>query len=90
MREFTHETPEHFLPFAKRRALPGGLYQSWCKGCRCRMRVDSRHLVEELTGEGPWCRECSGVGIASYGGSPQSRADNAYHGGRYHSAEWEG
>jgi hypothetical protein len=89
--EFTHETPEGFLPLASRRAIRGGLYESWCKGCRCKMKVDSLHLLEEFQGTGPWCWACCSVGgYASYGGSPQSRTDNAYHGGRYHSAEWEG
>lgn len=90
MAEFTHETPEGFLPLAKRRAISGGLYGSWCKGCRCEMKVDSLRLLEEFRGDGPWCLACSGGNSGSYGGSPQSRTDNAYHGGRYHSAEWEG
>lgn len=85
---------EGFISLAKRRATASGLYESWCKGCRCKMKVDSLHLLEELRGDGPWCLACGGgggaAGIGSYGGSPQSRADNAYHGGRYHSAEWEG
>jgi hypothetical protein len=81
--------PEGLVQLAKRRASPGGLFQSYCKGCRCRMKVDAAHLLEEYRGDGPWCLACSGS-HGSYGGSPQSRADNAYHGGRYHSAEWEG
>jgi len=80
---------EGLISLAKRRSIDGGLYESWCKGCRCKMKVDSLHLLEELRGDGPWCLACVGVS-GSYGGSPQSRADNAYHGWRYHSAEWEG
>jgi hypothetical protein len=90
MKEFTHATPEGFLPLAKRRAIRNGLYESWCKGCRDKMKVDSLHLLEEFHGTGPWCLACSGGSGGSYGGSPQSRSDTVYHGGRYHSAEWEG
>lgn len=90
--EYLHETPEGFVALAKRRRISGGLYQSFCLRCRCSMKVDSEHLAEELSGTGPVCAKCGhrgGTG-SGYGGSPQSRTDNAYHGGRYHSAEWEG
>ena len=55
------------------------------------MTVDAKHLVQEFNGTGPWCVACvGGAGSRPYGGSPQSRHDNVYHGGRFHSAEWEG
>jgi hypothetical protein len=52
------------------------------------MKVDSLHLLEECNGTGPWCLYCSGGAGGSYGGSPQEAHDHAYHGGRFHSAEW--
>jgi|694.fasta_scaffold08466_34 hypothetical protein len=82
------EESDALVRFASRRALPSGLYESRCKGCLCRMSVDAKRLVEEFRGSGPWCWACSANGSGSYGGSPQEAHDHAYHGGRFHSAEW--
>jgi len=82
------EESNALIRFAGRRARQSGLYESCCKGCRCRMSVDAKRLVEEFNGTGPWCWACSASGSGSYGGSPQEAHDHAYHGGRFHSAEW--
>ena len=73
---------------AERRKLDGGMYQSWCKECRCSMKVDAKRLQEEMTGEGPYCYACKGLRTGSYGGSPQESHDITYHGSRFHSGEW--
>jgi hypothetical protein len=78
------------VAFANRRADRGGMYRSWCSGCGCSMKIDAKTLAEEFAGAGPLCHACRPGCAAPYGGSPQSRHDNVYHGGRYHSAEWEG
>jgi hypothetical protein len=54
------------------------------------MKIDAKTLAEEFAGSRPLCHACRPGCAAPYGGSPQSRHDNVYHGGRYHSAEWEG
>ncbi len=83
-------SPADLVAFATRRADRGGLYRSWCSGCGCSMKIDAKTLAEEFAGSRPLCHACRPGCAAPYGGSPQSRHDNVYHGGRYHSAEWEG
>jgi hypothetical protein len=51
------------------------------------MRVSLETLKKEWLECKPTC-ECGGGGSGSYGGSPQDSHDIAYHGGRFHSAEW--
>ena len=82
------EESDALIRFASRRVLHGGLYESCCKGCRCRMSVDAKRLVEEFHGSGPWCLACSGGGGSPGRARPHEAHDHAYHGGRFYSAEW--
>ena len=77
-----------FVEFAKRRAIAGSrCFRSNCGHCGQEMRVSLETLKKEWLECKPTC-ECGGGGSGSYGGSPQDSHDIAYHGGRFHSAEW--
>ncbi len=86
---------ETFAAVARRRFRPiagSRLLQGQCTRCGQPMRVTVEDAAKSLADDRHriLCLDCLPGGGGSYGGSPQSRADNAYHGGRYHSAEWEG
>ena len=77
-----------FVAFAKRRAIAGSrCFRSNCGYCGQEMRVSLKTLKKEWLESKPACG-CGGGGSGSYGGSPQEPHDIAYHGGRFHSAEW--
>ena len=86
---------ETIAAVARRRFAPiagSRLLQGRCSRCGQTVRVTVEAAAKSLTNDYHqiWCLDCTPGSGGSYGGSPQSRADNAYHGGRYHSAEWEG
>lgn len=76
-----------FAPIAGSRLLQGR-----CSQCGQPMRAAVEEAAKSIADAGHriWCLACKPAGGGSYGGSPQSRADSAYHGGRFHSGEWEG
>jgi NAD-dependent SIR2 family protein deacetylase len=78
-----------FQRFVIRRSIVGSqFFLANCVNCGGEMKVCIETLRKEWEGRSPKCRECSGPSIASYGGSPQESHDIAYHGSRFHSAEW--
>ena len=77
-----------FVAFAQRRAIAGSrCFRSYCGHCGQAMRVSMKTLKKEWLECKPTCDCASGMS-GSYGGSPQESHDIAYHGGRFHSAEW--